>query len=103
MIYVKITNPNAGSEFDRCNIREYLDEGKIYPLDSVTMGRCHTNIYLKDFPNKKFNSVNFTFYENDIEINIYKDKRFNPFMTKIGERPAEFYHKDIWNFEGEKE
>ena len=61
-----------------------LEVGKKYEVDTIDMGSWNTNILLKGFDRRWaknwFNSVCFEFYENDKEIDIYSDKRFNPFI-----------------------
>lgn len=60
-------------------LKHDLEVGKFYDVEDIQMGQSHTSIYLKD---KKFsyNSVIFEFYENDKQIDIYKDERFNPYL-----------------------
>lgn len=53
---------NWGSHFDPNNILEY---GKEYELDRAEVHSFHTKIFLKDFPDKSFNSVWFTWSETD--------------------------------------
>lgn len=98
MIFVRLTNPERDEGFmGTDNAKKYLDGNETYVLDFVNMEKFHTEVYLKEFPDLSFNSVVFTFYEEDgTPINIYKDKRFNPFMTKHGQRPSEFYHRGFW-------
>ena len=56
-----------------------LEEGQMYEIDHIDMGQSSTGIYLKGIKHS-FNSVCFKFYENKRPINIYKDKRFNPYL-----------------------
>ena len=80
MIYAKcIENEGPVSK------RKYpLEIDKMYEVDSINMGSYNTDILLRGFndrdPKSWFNSVCFKFYENGKEINIYSDKRFNPYM-----------------------
>jgi hypothetical protein len=39
--------------------RQLLTEGETYTVDEVEVHSWHTKIYLKEFPDKKFNSVSF--------------------------------------------
>jgi hypothetical protein len=56
----------------------------MYEVDLIDMGSSSTDILLKGFNDRDskswFNSVCFEFYEDDKEIDIYSDKRFNPYM-----------------------
>jgi hypothetical protein len=80
MIYAKcIENEGPVSK------RKYpLEIGKMYEVDLIDMGSSSTDILLKGFNDRDskswFNSVCFEFYEDDKEIDIYSDKRFNPYM-----------------------
>lgn len=80
MLYAKFTTPNAGTEFDKKAVRNALILGNMYPVDRISMGGFHTTVYLCGFDGYPFNSVNFTFYENDKKIDIFKDKRYNPYL-----------------------
>lgn len=62
-----------------CKKSNDLEIGKQYEVECISMGQSHTSIQLKD---KKgiYNSVIFKFYENGNELDIYSDKRFNPYL-----------------------
>ena len=62
-----------------------LKQGSIYTVSNINMWQSSTSIELVDHINH-YNSIHFTFYDNGDEINIYKDKDFNPYMTRISER-----------------
>lgn len=62
-----------------------LKQGEIYAVGKIDMGQSSTLIELVGHENH-YNSVYFTFYENGEELNIYRDKDFNPYMTKVTER-----------------
>ena len=62
-------------------IEHDLEVGKIYEVEDIQMGQSYTDIFLKG-KDKSYNSVLFKFYENDKEIDIYRDKRFNPYIRK---------------------
>lgn len=99
MILVKVTNLKAGTKYDRESIQKYLEFGKFYTLNFVDMGRSHTDVFLNETGKQSFNSINLSFYEEDgTPINIYNDKRFNPFMTNVNNRPSEFYHRDHYQY-----
>ena len=54
--------------------------GESYEVELISMGQSWTFIYLKDFEQQPFNSLVFEFYEDDKPLDIYKDKRFNPYI-----------------------
>ena len=56
-----------------------LFKGLFYDVDHIDMGQSFTWVYLKNIP-KPFNSLCFEFYEDDIPLDIFKDKRFNPYL-----------------------
>ena len=82
-IFAQFTKPNNGSDFDKelCNV--YLMLNALYSIENIDMGQSHTNIHL-DINDNIYNSVNFDFFEDIdgklIEIDIYNDKRFNPYI-----------------------
>lgn len=55
-----------------------LEVGKFYNVESISMGQSYTSIGIDG---KIYNSVLFEFYENGKEIDIYNDKRFNPYLS----------------------
>lgn len=62
---------------------EGLEVGKDYEVRSISMGQSHTTVYLKDRPkgyNWGYNSIYFKFYEDGKKVNIYKNKKFNPYL-----------------------
>ena len=63
-----------------CSWTEHdLQVGAYYKVEKIDMGQSYTSIYLEEFF-RVYNSVYFEFYENGKEIDIYKDKRFNPYI-----------------------
>lgn len=52
-----------------------------FNVESINMGQSSTSIYLKDYK-ESFNSVFFKFEENNIELDIYSDPRFNPYIRR---------------------
>lgn len=58
---------------------EGLVEGKEYPVQNISMGQSYTHVKLEGI-SYLVNSVCLKFYENGKEINIYSDKRFNPYI-----------------------
>ena len=56
-----------------------LEVGQEYEVEEVHMGGYFTNIYLKGF-RYSFNSVQFDFFEDGEPINIYRSKKYNPYL-----------------------
>lgn len=80
-VYARLTNTEHGYDRDGENIKKArLVVGLLYEVDKIYMGQSSTSFTLKDCP-LSFNSVNFDFWENGEKINIYQDKRFNPYIT----------------------
>lgn len=60
-----------------------LTKGEIYKVEHISMGQSYTSIYLinpKEGTKNPFNSVYFEFYENKKKLDIYSDRRFNPYI-----------------------
>lgn len=68
-----------------------LEVGKEYEVDRIEMGSSITNVYLKD-KERVYNSVYLKFEENGKPIDIFKDRRFNPYIKG-------FIEGDIVDFE----
>ena len=72
MILAKVTRNEDG-----------LNIGEVYEVSHISMWQSYTSIYLetpKEGTKNPFNSVIFDFYENDEELDIYSDPRFNPYL-----------------------
>ena len=59
-----------------CNLKV----GDRIPVRDIDMGQSSTSIYLDGYKGS-FNSVFFEFEENGKEIDIYGDKRYNPYLS----------------------
>ena len=60
-----------------------LKIGELYEVSYISMGQSYTSIYLekpKEGTKNPFNSVIFEFYEHGEELDIYSDRRFNPYL-----------------------
>lgn len=83
-LYAKYVNPSAGHDYDIEKCKKLLKLKKYYEVDRVEMGGYHTDIYLKEFENISFNSVNFKFYIKKgimfIPHDIYSDPEYNSYM-----------------------
>jgi len=63
-----------------------LNIGEEYEVDYISMGQSYTSIILlnlKEGVKNPFNSVIFKFYENNEELDIYSDSRYNPYMDTL--------------------
>ena len=56
-----------------------LEVGKEYEVKGISMGGSYTSIFLKD-KKGSYNSIMFEFYEDGEPLDIYKDRRFNPYL-----------------------
>lgn len=55
---VRFLNKN-GYEFERNKAAEFLVEGQVYTVDRVEIHNWHTDVWLKEVPGFRFNSVHF--------------------------------------------
>lgn len=70
---------------ESCSFTKHnLEVGKIYKVDEIDMGSWSTSVIIN---NKSYNSVYLKFYVDGKEVDIYKSKAFNPYLTK---------GKEIW-------
>ena len=72
MIYarcIKTTNPWGGNKYP-------LEKGKMYKVKNINMGQSYTDVELVGIK-EPINSVCLQFFE---DIDIYSDKRFNPYL-----------------------
>lgn len=51
--------PENGHEFDRETSQKHLTVGSIYTIEQTEVYDYNTDIYLKEFPGIRFNSVQF--------------------------------------------
>ena len=58
-IYARFAFPDNGYEGDRAQATEHLTPGETYLIDSMQVGRSHTDIRLHGFPGLVFNHVMF--------------------------------------------
>ena len=64
------------------NFDPKLEIGKEYEVLFIDMGQSYTYVKLKG--GLKVNSVQLEFYENGKSLNIYRDIRFNPYLSIEG-------------------
>ena len=55
---VKFTGKN-GYEHDKEHANKYLKVGETYTVENNYVSGWHTDVWLKEVPNEKFNSVHF--------------------------------------------
>lgn len=56
---VEFAYPENGREWEREDAKKFMAEGAIYEVKGVMVGGFSSEIELKEFPGKKFNSVFF--------------------------------------------
>ena len=56
---VKFTSPNAGYEYDQKQAETHLLVDGIYTVERTEVHNFSTDVYLKEVPGQKFNSVHF--------------------------------------------
>ncbi|OSA95739.1 UNVERIFIED_ORG: hypothetical protein B2H93_04775 [Clostridium botulinum] len=72
----------GGYKLDREYADKVLEVGKEYTLETVDVDSWNSDVYLKEFPNKTFNSVlfegkdGFDFMEE--YLNEYDEEHYNP-------------------------
>lgn len=64
------------------NVPIGLTKGEEYEVNEIQMGGSYTRITLKG-QREEFNSICFKFYEDGKPLDIYKDKRFNPYLQAV--------------------
>ena len=81
---------NAGYDFERQKmINLGFKVGDRIPVCDINMGQSSTSIYLEDYQGS-FNSVFFIFEEDGKELDIYGDRRYNPYLSMYGACGDEF-------------
>lgn len=56
---VKAVNLDNGWDYDKEQAHKFLKQDAIYEVESVEVGGYSSTLYLKEFPNEKFNTVHF--------------------------------------------
>lgn len=78
-LLAKFTHPTAGYTPEATKPNSPLVLNQLYEVETVNMGQSYTSIYLKDFPNRHFNSVSFDFYHDDKLIKLQDFPQYNPY------------------------
>ena len=84
-LLAKYTHPTAGYSPEGADPKSPLVLNETYEVEYVSMGQSYTSITLKDFPNRRFNSVSFDFYHDDEPIKLQDFPEYNPYITKVGD------------------
>ena len=58
-----------------------LEVMKEYTVMDISMGGFYTSVFLKEVPGS-FNSVNFDFFKDGKQHNIYADPDYNPYIRR---------------------
>ena len=66
MVTVSKYSAKNGYKGDIAQVKKYLKIGGIYTVLKTDVDEFGTDVYLKEFPNKTFNSVNFEDYKDDL-------------------------------------
>lgn len=77
-IYAICKTLNAGTDKDKEKVLKHnIKVGDKFLLTNAEVGGWHTDVYFNEFPNVSFNSVFFTFEDEDGEfVNIYDMEEF---------------------------
>lgn len=84
-VYAIVSSLTSGHESDQEQIKNLnFKIGDKFEVENISMGQSYTSLTLKEFPKQSFNSSNFSFEEDGKELNIFNDKRFNPYLSFYG-------------------
>lgn len=72
--------PTAGHKHDHELVKKHLTLNELYTVNKTVVGEYHTDVYLEEFPNITFNSVNF---ESEQEEELKLDFENIEEMSKI--------------------
>ena len=79
-IYAVVETTDAGFPSDSETVKSLgFKVGDKYEVESISVGRSSTEVYLEEFPSKCFNSVFFNFEEDGTPLDIFTDDRFNSY------------------------
>ena len=79
---VKCKTLSAGDEYDKEKAKKYLELEKEYTIDYTIVDNWSTDVYLKEIPNVRFNSVFF----KDVVEQSDKDDKKHPNWRKYNAR-----------------
>lgn len=69
---VKCETLSAGYDYHKEVAQKHLEVGKEYTVEKTQVDSWHTDVWLQEFPNVKFNSV---FFEDTVEQSEEMDKQ----------------------------
>lgn len=90
-LLAKFTHPTAGYTPEAEKPDSPLVLNQFYEVATVSMGQSYTSIYLRDFPNRHFNSVSFDFYHDDAPICLRDFPEYNPYYSAYEDEEEEEY------------
>ena len=80
MLYAKFMYPDYGHDCDVEHAKKVgLKVGERYEVEDLSMGGSHTSIFLKNIDGV-FNSVQFEFFEDEQEVDIYRNPKYNGYL-----------------------
>ena len=68
---------SAGYDYHKEVAQKHLEIGKEYIVEKTEVDSWHTDVWLQEFPNVKFNSV---FFEDAVEQSEEKDKEHSDYQ-----------------------
>ena len=84
-VYAIVSSLTSGHEDDQEQIKNLnFKVGDKFEVENISIGQSYASLTLKEFPKQSFNSSNFSFEEDGKKLNIFNDKRFNPYLSFYG-------------------
>lgn len=81
-VYAVVKTLRAGYDCEEEMVKSLgFKVGDKFEVNFISIGGSSTSVQLKDFADQSFNSVFFEFEEDRKELDIFKDKRFNPYLS----------------------
>lgn len=82
---VSFTHPNGGWPYDQQQAKTYLELDNTYTVDRTIVHSSSTDVFLKEVPNIKFNSVMF----DDVEPQDEEQDKLHPDYYRYHSKPIE--------------
>ena len=84
-VYAIVSSLTSVHEDDQEQIKNLnFKVGDKFEVENISIGQSYASLTLKEFPKQSFNSSNFSFEEDGKKLNIFNDKRFNPYLSFYG-------------------
>ena len=84
-VYAIVSSLTSDHEDDQEQIKNLnFKVGDKFEVENISIGQSYASLTLKEFPKQSFNSSNFSFEEDGKKLNIFNDKRFNPYLSFYG-------------------